>query len=334
VVHSKRQKSCSSKMSSPDPKILKWSSKPGDLPPLVIVLGPTAVGKTEIAIGLAEKLDGEIISADSRLFYRGMDIGTAKPTQAERKRVPHHLIDIANPDEMVSLALFQDKARQAITDIVSRNKLPLLVGGTGQYIRAVIQGWDLPKAQPNPELRAILEEWAGGVGSQALHDRLRSLDNIAATQIDPRNLRRTVRALEVIYGTGKRFSEQRSSGEPLFHYLQLGLNRPRPELYERIDARIDGMLQAGLVKEVEDLLKQGYKPGLPTLSAIGYKEIITCLQGQVKLEEAVTQIKRATRIFVRRQANWFKPGDPEIHWFYPGSSVVGEMLKVIEAWSA
>jgi tRNA dimethylallyltransferase len=319
-------------MSLPEFKIQTGRSEPGNLPNLVIVLGPTAVGKTEIAITLAEQVDGEIVSADSRLFYCGMDIGTAKPTIAERQRVRHHLIDIANPDEMVSLALFQQKARQAITDIVSRDKLPLLVGGTGQYIRAVIQGWDLPKAQPNPQLRVILEKWVGEIGELGLHKRLRCLDSEAATQIDPRNLRRTVRALEVIFGTGKRFSEQRGSGEPLFRCLQLGFNRPRAELYERIDARIDGMLRAGLVKEVEELLKQGYSPDLPTLSAIGYKEIIAYLQGRVTLEESVAQIKRATRIFVRRQANWFKPDDPEIHWFYPGNQALPEILRVIEDW--
>ena len=298
-------------------------------PPLVVVLGPTAVGKTEIAVQIAVRLGGEIVSADSRLFYHGMDIGTAKPTLVERERVPHHLIDVAEPDQIWSLALFQQKAREAITEIIFRGRLPLLVGGTGQYIRAVIQGWDVPKVEPNPELRAALEDWAAEIGGDGLHLRLTTLDPQAAARIDRRNLRRTVRALEVILSSGRRFSEQRQSQPSRYRCLLLGLTRPRAELYQRIDARIQMMIDAGLVEEVQALLRRGYSPDLPTLSAIGYREMIAYLQGKLPLDEAVRQMQRATRIFVRRQANWFKPDDPDIHWFRAGEDTLDEMLRVI-----
>ena len=298
-------------------------------PPLVVVLGPTAVGKTEIAVQIAVRLGGEIVSADSRLFYHGMDIGTAKPTLVERERVPHHLIDVAEPDQIWSLALFQQKAREVITEIIFRGRLPLLVGGTGQYIRAVIQGWDVPKVEPNPELRAALEDWAAEIGGDGLHQRLTTLDPQAAAGIDGRNLRRTVRALEVILSSGRRFSEQRQSQPSRYRCLLLGLTRPRAELYQRIDARIQMMIDAGLVEEVQALLRRGYSPDLPTLSAIGYREMIAYLQGKLPLDEAVRQMQRATRIFVRRQANWFKPDDPDIHWFRAGEDTLDEMLRVI-----
>ena len=299
---------------------------------LVVILGPTAVGKTEISIELAERLDGEIISADSRLFYRGMDIGTAKPSEAELARVPHHLIDVATPDEPWSLAFFQQKAHQAIAEVHARRRLPLLVGGTGQYIRAVTQGWVPPQVEPNPRLRAALENWARQIGHEGLHRRLAVLDPQAATGIDHRNLRRTVRALEVILTSGRRFSEQRASGAPLYRLLQLGLLRPRPELFARIDARIHAMVEAGLLEEVRELLRQGYSPDLPTFSAIGYREMIAYLQGKLSFDEAIVQIKRATRIFVRRQANWFKADDPEILWFWAGSRSAEQMEAAIRQW--
>ena len=304
----------------------------GTRPPLIILLGPTAVGKTEISLHLAERLDGEIVSADSRLLYRGMDIGTAKPTPAEQARVPHHLINVAEPDQIWSLALYQREARRTIAAIHERGRLPFLVGGTGQYVRAVKEEWDIPPAAPHPLLRSILEQWAGKVGQEGLHARLAMLDPQAANQIDPRNLRRTMRALEVIFLTGKLFSEQRQRGESPYRTLQIGLVRPRSELYERVDARIEAMLAAGLVDEVRELLAQGYSPDLPTLSAIGYREIIAYLKGSITLDEAVTLIKRATRVFVRRQANWFKVNDPGIHWFEVSKQSVDEIEALIRDW--
>lgn len=303
-------------------------------PPLVVILGPTAVGKTEIAIQLAQRLEGEIISADSRLFYRHMDIGTAKPSLAERALVPHHLIDVADPDEIWSLALFQQQAQQAIQQVLARQRLPFLVGGTGQYIRAVTQGWQPPTVAPDTRLRRAIEGWAADIGAVGLHQRLALLDPQAAQQIDPRNLRRTVRALEVIFTSGRPFSAQRTrSGSP-YRLLQLGLIRPRPELYDRIDQRVQAMIAAGLVNEVRLLLAAGYSPDLPTLSAIGYGEIIAHLQGRLSLDEAVAQIQRATRLFVRRQANWFKASDPDIRWFQAVPGVLDALEAALRLWLA
>jgi tRNA dimethylallyltransferase len=297
---------------------------------LLVVVGPTAVGKTALAIDLAQRLEGEIVSADSRQIYRGMDIGTAKPSQADQRRVPHHLIDVAEPDQTWSLALYQEQARQAIASIHQRERLPFLVGGTGQYIRAVTHGWEIPAVEPNPALRAALEKWADQIGKDGMHARLAVLDWTAASRIDSRNMRRTVRALEVIFSTGRRFSEQRQQTPSPYSLLQLGLIRPRAELYARIDARIDEMLAAGLVAEVRGLLARGYPPDLPPFSAIGYREIIAYLQGKLTLEEAILQTKRSTRIFVRRQANWFKANDPFIQWFQVGPDTACEMAAKIQ----
>jgi tRNA dimethylallyltransferase len=302
-------------------------------PRLIVLLGPTAVGKTETALQLTERLNGEIISADSRLFYRGLDIGTAKPSEDERLRIPHHLIDVATPDQPWSLALFQREARRAIAAVHERGRLPFLVGGTGQYLRAVTEEWEVPPAQPDARLRAALEDWTKEIGPQGLHERLAILDPGAAKSIDARNLRRTVRALEVIFQTGRRFSDQRRRSSSPYNLLQLGLIRPRPELYARVDARIVAMLAAGLVDEVKGLLAQGYSPDLPALSAIGYREIIAYLMGEISLGEAEALIKRNTRIYIRRQANWFKANDPEIRWFQAGiPGVEDEMEELIRKW--
>jgi len=300
-------------------------------PPLILIVGPTAVGKTEIAIQLAERLNGEIVSADSRLFYRGMDIGTAKPSRKEQARVPHHLIDIANPDEILSLAVFQQKAHEIIADIHIRKKLPLLVGGTGQYVRAVTEGWTPPEVIPNERLRdelgkiALREER----GVYWLHEKLRELDPVAAEKIDARNFRRTIRALEVIMTTGKKFSEQRGQIDSPYHLVTIGLIRPRAEMYARVDARIAAMFANGFLDEVKSLLASGYSPTLPTMSAIGYRECIEVLEGRLKVEEAQQAIRRMTRIFVRRQANWFKESDQNINWIQVKDGIVDEIEKNI-----
>ncbi|HEY3311981.1 MAG TPA: tRNA (adenosine(37)-N6)-dimethylallyltransferase MiaA [Anaerolineales bacterium] len=284
-------------------------------PPLVVILGPTAVGKTSLAIQLAARLNGEIVSADSRLFYRDMDIGTAKPSAAEMAQVPHHLIDVARPDETWSLAVFQQQARLVIERLHQAKKLPFLVGGTGQYVRAVTQGWSPPAVQPDPRLRLVLEDLAAQHNPQWLHERLRLLDPASADNIDARNLRRTVRALEVILTSGQPFSAQRRASESIYRLITIGLIRPRPELYARIDARIEAMFEQGLLDEVRQLLSMGYSTDLPGMSAIGYREAAAVLQNKMTLEEAKTQMKRLTRIFVRRQANWFKQEDEGIRWF-------------------
>ena len=305
--------------------------------PLVVILGPTAVGKTELSLRLAERTGGEIISADSRYLYRGMDIGTAKPTPAELARVPHHLIDVADPDEIWSLAVFKQAAIEAIRAVLSRGRLPILVGGTGQYVRAIVEDWDIPAQEPDNRLRERIESWGKEIGPGELHDRLAVIDPAAAQRIQPSNVRRTVRALEVIFLTGRRFSEQYTrSGSP-FSLLLIGLQRPRAELYQRIDARIEAMIADGLVDEVKGLLEKGYAPDLPTLSAIGYREVAATLQGEMSLDEAVVQMKRLTRQFVRRQANWFKESDPTIHWLNAATVTVDDLMALIQspdAWRA
>lgn len=308
-------------------------------PPLILLVGPTAVGKTEMAIQLAEALGGEIISADSRLFYRGMDIGTAKPPPQELQRVPHHLVDIVNPDQILSLAVFQRMAREAIADIQRRSKLPLLVGGTGQYVRAVTEGWQPPEVAPDPRLRDELERLKDHRGSYWLHARLQQLDPSAAENIDPRNARRTIRALEVILTTGRRFSAQRVHAESPYHLITIGLSRPRPDLYARIDARIEAMFKEGLLNEVRGLLDAGYSPDLPAMSAIGYRECARVVQGEWSTEQAKTEMRRATRIYVRRQANWFKESDPSIQWFdaaQPGlvANLAGLIRRILHESSA
>jgi len=297
--------------------------------PLVLLIGPTAVGKTELAIQLAERLGGEIVSADSRLFYRGMDIGTAKPTPEERARVPHHLIDVADPDETWSLALFQQAAAKTIADILARGRLPFLVGGTGQYVRAVTEGWTPPEVEPYPRLRGVLERLAEEKGIYWLHEGLKRIDPTSAAKIDARNLRRTIRALEVILTTGQPFSTQRGQGSSPYNLLTIGLKRPRAELYQRIDERIEAMFVAGFVNEVKSLLDKGYSPELPTMSAIGYRECIRVVNGQLNVEQAKVEMRRATRIFVRRQANWFKEGDPNIHWFEAGDENTVHLIETV-----
>ena len=300
-------------------------------PPLILILGPTAVGKTELAIQLAERFDGEIVSADSRLFYRGMDIGTAKPTPEEQARLPHHLIDIADPNEILSLAVFQQKAQAVIADIHTRNKIPFLVGGTGQYIRAVTEGWTPPEVEPDARLRAELEGLKETKGVYWLYEKLKKLDPAAAEKIDARNYRRTIRALEVILTTGKRFSEQRGQTDSPYHLITIGLTRPRAELYERVDQRIDAMFANGFLEEVRSLLARGYSPSLPTMSAIGYRECIRVIKGELSEEQAKSEIRRITRVFVRRQANWFKESDPNIRWFRMEAGIVDEIQSYIRS---
>jgi tRNA dimethylallyltransferase len=296
---------------------------------LIVIVGPTAVGKTEVSLTLAEQMNGEIISADSRLLYRGMDIGTAKPTPEEMARVRHHLVNVADPDENWGLAKYQRAANAAIDEILQRDRLPFLVGGSGQYIKAVIEGWKIPEVRPDHRLRRALRNWSEEIGSDELFDRLAHLDPAAADRIDPQNVRRSIRALEVIFHTGKLFSSQKQREEIPYRVVILGIIRSREELYRRIDARIQTMISQGFIDEVRHLLDQGYSPDIPSLSAIGYRQIIDYLKGEISLDEAVIQMERLTRQYVRRQANWFKIDDPNIHWFRPGPSLIEELKEII-----
>jgi tRNA dimethylallyltransferase len=296
---------------------------------LVVLVGPTAVGKTATALDLAEALSAEIVSADSRYLYRGLDIGTAKPSPAELARVPHHLIDVTSPDQPWSLSQYQAAAYAAIDDIRARGRLPLLVGGTGQYVRALTEGWQLPAGEPQGEVRQALEADLARDGLPALAERLRALDPDSAASVDLRNPRRVIRALEVVLTTGESFAAQRRKQPPPYAFVMLGLTRPRSELYARIDARVDEMLAAGLVAEVQGLVAQGYGWDLPAMSALGYRQIGNYLRGECSLDEAVAQVKRATRQFVRRQANWFKLTDPAIRWFTAHTTVANEMAAYL-----
>jgi tRNA dimethylallyltransferase len=300
--------------------------------PVIILLGPTAVGKTKVSIVLAEGLQGEIISADSRLYYRGMDIGTAKPSRKLRARIPHHLVDVTAIDQPWSLAQFLEGARQAIREVHSRGKLPLVVGGTGQYLRALVEGWQPPPKAEDKRFRREMRAFAAAHGSEALHKRLLAVDPQTAGKIEHQNVRRVIRALEIHHVTGRPPSVVQKKIPPPYRILQIGLYRPRKELYARIDQRIEEMLAAGLLAEVETILSKGYDPSQPPLSAIGYRQIIAHLRGDIRLSEAVERMKRCTRLFVRRQANWFKREDERIHWFRAEEGVADEILAHIRAW--
>jgi tRNA dimethylallyltransferase len=283
-------------------------------PPLIVIVGPTAVGKTRLSVRLAEAVGGEIVSADSRQVYRGMDIGTAKATVEEQSRVPHHLIDVVQPDETLGLVRFQQMAYAAIQEILARGGVPFLVGGTGQYVMAVVEGWRVPRVPPDEALRRELYGRVEAEGVGSLHAQLRALDPEAASRIDPRNVRRVVRALEVCLTTGEPFSAQQTKSPPPYHILMIGLAMPRPLLYRRIDERVERMVGAGLEDEVRRLVVEGYSFELPAMSGVGYGQFAPYLCGEVVLADVIRDIKRATRRFVRHQGNWFRTDDPRIHW--------------------
>ena len=301
---------------------------------VVILVGPTAVGKTELAIRLAKRLDGEILSADSRLLYKGMDIGTAKPTRDEMSIVKHYLINLADPDEIWSLAVFQKELLATINDIQTRGKLPIVAGGTGQYIRSLTEGWVIPSVSPYPNLREALEKWGREIGSEQLHLKLKMIDPEAAVKIDTNNLRRIIRAFEVIFSTGELFSKQKEKCPFDLDFKIIGLIRPRGELYTRVDERIEDMFSRGMVAEVEILLNKGYSEELPTLTAIGYREVIQYLHGTCTLEETKIQMRRKTREFIRRQTNWFKPTDTNIEWHEMTPDPLEEITCSIKKWQA
>lgn len=275
-------------------------------PPLIAIVGPTAVGKTALALELAHHLDGEIVSADSRQVYRHMDIGTAKPTPAEQQRVPHHGIDVVEPNEAYSLATYQDQATSAISAIMARGRTPLLVGGTGQYLAAVLQGWQIPRVAPDPQLRSRLERQATEQGALALHQQLELVDPHAAAMILPTNTRRIIRALEVYEITGQPISSQQTRHAPPYRMVTLWLQMPADDLYARIDARVDRMMAAGLIDEVRALVEAGYDWSLPAMSGLGYREFQPFFAGQCSLAEAVQRLKYDTHAFARRQPNWFR----------------------------
>lgn len=303
----------------------------GALPWVVFLVGPTGAGKSALALELAPRIGGEILSADSRQLYRGLDIGTDKPGSDVRARVPHHLIDVTDPDRPWSLAEFQAAARSCIAEIRGRGRLPLCVGGTGQYVRCLLEGWNLPPAFPAGDLRERLAARAEREGGGVLYAELARADPDAAARIDPRNTRRVIRALEVVLATGEPFSARRRRGAVDFRPLRIGISLPRPELYRRVDARIDAMFAAGWVEEVRTLLEKGYSPDLPAFTALGYGAIARHLRGELDLEDCRTEIRRATRRLIRHQANWFRPGDPDIHWLAGGPDAERRALDILRA---
>ena len=301
-------------------------------PKLIIMLGPTASGKTGLAIQLAQALNTEIISADSRYLYKELNIGTAKPTQDELAQVRHHLINCTILDQPWSIGEYKTEAEKLIQRLNDEGKIPILSGGTGQYIRAIRQNWQIPELEADDCMRTVIEGIGKEIGFEKLHDNLRVIDPEAASFIDFRNHRRTVRALEVIFKTGVRFSQIRSKETSPYDSLIIGLEWERKELYERIDSRIEQMLQEGFIEEVRQLIENGYKDALLKMGVIGYSELIAFLDGQTSLEEAVVLIKRNTRKYVRRQVNWFKPTDPEIHWLKAQDpAILKKMLDLVRA---
>jgi len=282
---------------------------------LVAIVGPTAVGKSNLAVHLARAFDGEVVSSDSCQVYRYMDIGTAKPSQKVQELVPHHLIDIIDPDEPFDLSTYQKLAYQAIDDIHSRGKLAILVGGSGLYVRAVLGGYRIPEAPPDYELRQELEEKAKTEGADALYDELQKVDPVAAQDIDPKNIRRLIRAIEVYRITGQPYSELTKAEPPKYDILKIGLTIDRDKLYKMIDDRVDTMITIGLVDEVKRLVDKGYSYNLTSMCSLGYKQIGEYLRGETILNEAADRIRYETHRFARHQYAWFRLKDATIKWF-------------------
>jgi tRNA dimethylallyltransferase len=285
---------------------------------MIVIVGPTAVGKSELALHLAQYFPIEIISADSRQVYRYMDIGTNKPTSAEMTSVPHHIIDVVEPDEDFSLAMYHQLAVEALEAIRQKGKLPLLVGGSGLYVWSLVEGWKIPQVPPYPKLRRQLEARAQLENSQSLYRELQDIDPIAAEKINPSNIRRIIRALELYYATGQPPSQLQRKEAPGFPILVIGLTQERGTLYKRIDWRVDEMIRWGLTYEVEHLLNKGYNPSLTSMSGIGYRQIGQFLRGEVTLPEAIDKIKYETHRLARHQYTWFRLSDDRIHWFDVG----------------
>jgi tRNA dimethylallyltransferase len=297
---------------------------------LIAIVGPTGVGKSRLALHLAQAFDGETVSADSRQIYRYMDIGTAKPSRQELSLIGHHLIDIINPNESFSLAQYQELACRAIESVIQRQRLPLLVGGSGQYVWAVLEGWGIPKVPPDPDLRNSLEAKAAGGGSEELYHELERNGPAAASRIDPRNVRRVIRALEIQKSSTVSHYQQQPAKSASYNTLIIGLTTDRAGLYQRIDSRVDAMIEQGLVEEVKKLMDMGYSLDLPAMSGIGYRQIGMFLKGEMSLEAAIQQIKFESHRFVRQQYNWFSPKDDRIRWFDIQGRVEPEIKALVD----
>lgn len=284
--------------------------------PLVVLTGPTAVGKTKLSIDLAKAIDGEIISADSMQVYKHMDIGSAKIMPAEMQGIPHHLIDILEPQEEFNVVLFQQKCKDCLEGIYSRGKIPILVGGTGFYIQAVLNDIDFTQSNENTEYRATLQQLATEKGAEFLHAKLCEVDPESAQAIHANNTKRVIRALEYHYLTGEKISqhnEKEHQKESAYHSCYFVLNDERNKLYEQIDKRVDEMIKSGLVEEVTSLMDQGCHSEMVSMQGLGYKEILSYLKGEIDLDRAVYLLKRDTRHFAKRQLTWFRR-EKEVIW--------------------
>lgn len=299
---------------------------------VVAVVGPTAAGKSAVAVEIALAFDGEVVNADSRLFCRGFDIGTAKPTMDEQKGVPHHLVDVLEPGDSLGLRAYLDQANGAIEAIAGRGHLPVVVGGTGQYLWGLLEGWRVARVPPDADFRIGLEREAAERGYEALAARLKRADPEAAARIDPRNVRRVIRALEVARGRGEGAMSPGKSERPPYDSHLIGLTMPRPELYRRVDERIDRMIETGWLDEVRRLLEAGVGLEAPCMRSIGYSDMALVATGQMPLEEAVRKARHDTRRLVRHQYNWFRLGDPRIHWIPADEAAAHEAIREVHAW--
>jgi len=281
---------------------------------LVAIVGATGAGKSAIALDLAQRLGGEIVNADSRQVYRRMDIGTAKPSVEDRRRVRHHLYDVADPNDGYNLALYQQQARETLEAIWAHGGFAWLVGGTGQYVWGLLEAWQVPDVEPDEELRARLAAFAALEGHDALHRRLAEVDPDTAGKIDGRNVRRVIRALEVFEKSGRTMSEWQKKKDPDFEFLLFGVDVPRNVLYPRVDIRVEAMFESGLIEEVQGLLDAGVPADCPAMSSIGYGETVRHLEGQETLDEAIERTKIATHRLIRAQDQWFRRDDRRITW--------------------
>lgn len=295
----------------------------------MVILGPTAVGKTDLSIDMAKKFNGEIISGDSMQIYKGMDIGTAKIKPEEMKGVPHYLLDEYSPDYNFSVAEFQEVAKEKIKEINSHNHLPIIAGGTGLYIKSVTHQYQFPSVNTDEEYREELHEWVEKNGKEALHDKLKEIDPKSAERLHPNDVKRVIRSLEVYKVTGQLLSDiiDKQKLETPYDLLMIGLTMERSKLYERINQRVDIMLEKGLVDEVRKLLNQGFDERYTSMQGIGYKEIIQYLKGEISLEQAIYMIKQGTRRFAKRQLSWFRQM-PGIYWFDLSSDNIDEKNKI------
>lgn len=282
---------------------------------VLAIVGSTASGKTAVSVELAKKIGGEIVSADSRLIYRDFDIGTAKPTAEERCGIPHYMIDIIPPERLYSAGDYKKDASEAVEKIISKGKIPIVVGGTGFYVRSLLGGLDIPDVPADENFRAEMDKFVEDYGRQALYDKLAAIDKTTADKLHYNDNVRVTRALEIFHATGKTMSEISSMSKPPYEVFYAGLNaRDRAYLYDRANRRVDKMIDSGLVDEVHRLV-QKYGRTLPILKTLGYKEICEYFDGKISLEEAVGLIKKHTRNYAKRQLTWFR-ANPEIHWYY------------------